>query len=74
MKPERCEHKDSQIDIALREGKYELRIDGKLMRWGLLPGGLYYLHDFAYDWHPELIKVAQRYVEHRARAAGARAK
>lgn len=74
MKPERCEHKGSQIDIALRGGKYELRIDGRLMRWGQLPGGMYYLHDYAYDPAPDLLEVAKRYVEYRARAKEGRTK
>lgn len=70
MRPERCEHEGSQIDIALRGGKYELRIDGRLTRWGQLPRGLYYLHDYAYDPRPELLEVAKRYVEYLARGKG----
>jgi hypothetical protein len=70
MKPERCEHAGSLIEIAVRHDKHELRIDGKRMRWGRLPNGKYFLHDYAYDWHPSLVTVAQRYVEYRKRLAG----
>ncbi len=71
MKPQRREHHGSVIEITEREGRFELRIDGELHRFGQLPSGKYFLHDYAYDWHDSLMEVAVRYVEHRERAARA---
>jgi hypothetical protein len=69
VKTGRREHHGSLIEIAARDGKHELRIDGKQHRFGRLPTGKYFLHDYAYDWHDDLMEVAARYVEHRERVA-----
>lgn len=74
MKEVRSEHKGSRIEIVARGGKHELRIDGARMRWGRMPSGMYVLRDYAYDPQPDLVKLAERYIEYRARKAEYRAR
>ena len=56
MKPGREKYEGHDIELREHEGQFELRVDGARLRYGLLPGGLYYLHDYAYDWTDDLIR------------------
>lgn len=52
----------------------ELLIDGKPVAYGRLPEGQYFLRDYAYDWHDDLVDLARRYVDYILRAADAEKK
>jgi hypothetical protein len=68
MEPERHEYKGHHIELRAREAEPELLIDGEPVRYGQLPDGLYFLHDYAYDWQDNLIDLAQRFIDYRDRA------
>jgi hypothetical protein len=67
MKAERAEWEGHQIELRHGERRLELLIDGAPKRYGQLPGGLYFLHDYAYDWSDDLMEVARRYIAYRRR-------
>lgn len=46
----------------------QLRLDGETLRYGRLPGGLYFLHDYAYDWTDDLLELGRRYVDYRTKS------
>lgn len=80
MEPERQEYKGHRIELrapggrevrtreARREEEPELLIDDQPVRYGQLPDGQYFLHEYAYDWHDNLIDVAKRFIDYRDRA------
>ncbi|ACL65255.1 twin-arginine translocation pathway signal [Anaeromyxobacter dehalogenans 2CP-1] len=74
MASEGHEHEGSHIEIREREGKPELRIDGRRVAHGRLPNGMYFLDDYAFDWTDDLMELARRYVSHRRRAQQIRAR
>ena len=53
---------------AEERAESELLIDDEPVRYGQLPGGDYFLHDYAYDWHDNLMDVARRFIDHQDRA------
>lgn len=65
MKQERQVYDGHAIEVRVREGKPELLIDNVPVRYGQLPNGEYFLHDYAYDWTDDLIELAQRFINHR---------
>jgi len=65
MKPECQEYEGHPIELREREGKLELLIDNVPVRYGQLPNGLYFLHEYAYDWTDNLMKLAQRFINYR---------
>ena len=67
MKPESHEYEGHRIEFREREGKRELLIDNKAVRYGQLPNGKYFLRDYAYDWSDDLVEVARRYIKYRQR-------
>jgi hypothetical protein len=67
MKPESHEYEGHKIEFREREGKRELLIDNKAVRYGQLPNGKYFLRDYAYDWSDDLVEVARRYIKYRQR-------
>lgn len=80
MEPERQEYKGHRIELRARaadelrareverEAKPELLIDDQPVRYGQLPNGSYALHEYAYDWHDNLIDLAKRFIDYRDRA------
>ncbi|RNJ50133.1 twin-arginine translocation pathway signal protein [Methylocystis hirsuta] len=48
---------------SLSQPKPELLIDGKEVAYGQLPGGKYYLKDYAYDWKDDLVDLAESYID-----------
>jgi hypothetical protein len=45
-------------------GYPELLIDGHAIPHGRLPNGLYFLAEYSYDWHENLIDVARGLIDH----------
>lgn len=71
MKAERHEYEGSVIELAKHnDGRRLLRVDGVPLRYGKLPSGKYFLHDYAYDWTDDLVELARRYIAYRKRTKG----
>jgi hypothetical protein len=80
MEPERQEeYKGHRIELrapqALRaldaeqlQEELELLIDDSPVRYGQLPDGRYFLHEYAYDWRDDLVALAQGFIDHQGRA------
>ena len=80
MEPQRQEYKGHHIElrareadelrapVAEREKDLELRIDDEPIRYGQLPGGMYALHEYAYDWTDNLMDLARKFIDYRDRA------
>lgn len=68
--PERKRH-----EIQARDSGYglELLIDGEPVRYGQLPGGQYFLYEYAYDWTNDLTDLARKWIDHQTRAEEIRA-
>ena len=79
MEPERHEYKGHRIELRAREGnkvqareaereeELELLIDDQPTRYGLLPTGVYFLYEYAYDWSDNLMDLARRFIDYRER-------
>jgi hypothetical protein len=52
---------------AAPEVTSELLIDDEPVRYDQLPDGSYSLHEYAYDWHDNLIDLAKGYIDYRDR-------
>jgi hypothetical protein len=65
MKAERQKYKGHVIELRKRDDGAELLIDNTLVHYGLLPGGLYFLHDYAYDWSDNLVDLAKKFLDYR---------
>jgi hypothetical protein len=68
MENERQEYEGHQIELRESEGQRELLVDDVPVRDGQLPNGLYFLHEYAYDWTDNLTELAQRFIDYRRRA------
>ena len=72
MEQERQEYNGHRIELRAREDRREaqpeLLIDDEPIRYGQLPDGSYALHEYAYDWHDNLIDLAKRFIDYRDRA------
>ena len=82
MEPDRQEYKGHRIEERAREGReeevraretereeeLELLIDDEPIRYGQLPDGRYALEGYAYDWTDDLMDLARRFIDYRARA------
>jgi hypothetical protein len=55
MRPESQHYEGHRIELRVREDKPEILIDDVIARYGQLSGGLYFLHEYAYDWSDNLI-------------------
>ena len=83
MESERQEYKGHSIELRAREAAREaeseaareaapevtseLLIDDEPVRYDQLPDGSYALHEYAYDWHDNLIDRAKWYIDYRDR-------
>lgn len=65
MKPQREEYDGHRIELRKRDDKLELFIDNARVRHGQLTGGLYFLHDYAYDWDDDLMKLARKFIDYK---------
>ena len=68
MKPKHQEYEGHRIELREREGRPELLIDNTPVRYGQLPNGLYFLHEYAYDWTDNLMDLAQRFIDYQRKA------
>jgi hypothetical protein len=71
MKAIRDEYNGHRIELRQRKGERELLIDNQVIRYGELPGGLFFLYDYAYDWRPDLQDLARRYIDYRSATTNA---
>jgi hypothetical protein len=67
-KAEHQEYEGHLIELRKRDNEMELIIDNTSVRYGRLPGGLYFLHDYAYDWSDNLMELARKFVDYRRTA------
>ena len=67
MKKGNQDYKGRKIDLKVEGDRPQLIIDGRRMRLGELPGGLYFLHEYAYDWTDDPVELGRRYVDYRAK-------
>jgi len=71
MEPERQEYEGYRIELREREGEHqgepELLIDDVPVRYGQLPDGLYFLHEYAYDPRDNLMDLAREFIDYRHR-------
>jgi hypothetical protein len=65
--PQHGKYKDRNIEIRKRGQTYELLIDNAPMQYGELPGGLYYLHEYAYDWTDNLMDLSHKFIDYQSR-------
>lgn len=80
MEPERQEeYKGHRIELrapeALRSARgverqeeLELLIDDEPVRYGQLPDGRYFLHEYAYDWRDDLMDLARGFIDYQGGA------
>jgi len=68
MKPEHKEYEGHRIEVREGQDRLELLIDDVPKRYGQLPNGSYFLHEYAFDWSESLTEVAQRFIDHQLRA------
>ncbi len=68
MQPEHQEYEGHRIELHQRENKLELFIDNAPVRYGQLPGGLYFLHEYAYDWSDNLMDLVRKSIDYRRKA------
>lgn len=80
MEPERQEYKGHILKLRAREGRevraleaereegLELLIDDQPVRYGQLPDGRYFLHEYAYDWRDNLMDLSRRFIDYQDRA------
>jgi hypothetical protein len=67
MEREEREYEGHRIELRGREDQRELLIDDVPVSYGQLPNGLYFLHDYAYDWTDNLTELAQKFIDYRSR-------
>ncbi len=69
MKPQHQEYKGHHIELREREGereaKPELLIDKSPVLYGQLPNGLYFLHEYAFDWSKNLMDLARKFIDYK---------
>jgi len=79
MEPERQEeYKGHLIELHAREAlrarevereeELELLIDDRPVRYGQLPDGRYFLHEYAYDWRDNLMDLARGFIDYQSGA------
>lgn len=77
MEPERQEeYKGHRIELRAREALHardverqeelELLIDDRPVRYGQLPDGRYFLHEYAYDWRENLMDLARGFIDYQS--------
>jgi hypothetical protein len=74
MKQERQEHAGHRIEVRERGRETELLIDDVPVRYGRLPNGKYFLHEYAYDWSDNVVDLARRFIDYRRRVESIRTK
>lgn len=78
MEPERQEeYKGHRIELrapeslhsaseAERQEELDLLIDDRPIRYGQLPDGRYFLHEYAYDWRDDLMDLARGFIDYQS--------
>lgn len=74
MRPESTEYKSHRIAVVKEGDKLVPVLDGRRLRYGQFPDGLYYLEDYAFDWSEDLEELVRKYVDHLDRAKKTSAK
>jgi hypothetical protein len=84
MEPGREEYKGHVIELRVRqagpeperevgpEAEAELVIDAEPIRYGQLPDGSYFLQEYAYAWHDNLMDLARGFIDYQDRASAMR--
>lgn len=68
MKYGQWEYEGFRIELHEHDGKPELLIDNMPVQYGQLPNGAYFLYEYAFDWSDDLMKLAQKFIDHRRKA------
>lgn len=80
MEPEHQNYKGHHIELRARdagelrvlgvdrEPEFELLIDDEPVHYRQLVDGSYFLQEYAYDWHDNLIDLAKKFIDYRDRA------
>lgn len=72
MKPKAEKYGGSSIELREEKGEQMLMVNGEQLRYGRLPDGKYFLHDYAYDWTDDLMELGKKYIDYKAKAEKAR--
>lgn len=70
---ERARRAEAVDEVVQEAPKPALLIDDVPVSYGQLPGGSYYLHEYAYDWRDDLMDLARGFIDYRAGGEGAAA-
>lgn len=62
-------YKGRRIELREHHNRLRLFIDNVLVRHGRLPGNLYFLYEYAYEWRDNLIELAILYIDYLDRVA-----
>ena len=68
MKSQQEKYEGSHTELQEKEGKIQLLIDNKLIKYGQMPDGSYFLYDYAYDPSDNLMDLARKFIKHRNKA------
>lgn len=68
MKSQEEKYEGHLIELQEKDGKIQLLIDKKPLKYGKLPDGTYYLHEYAYDPSDNLMDLAKKFIKHRNKA------
>ena len=64
LKPLSKEYKGQQIEIRVTDKKESLLINNKPIKYGQLPGGSYFIEEYAYDWKDNLEDLAKAFIDY----------
>lgn len=76
MEPENQDYKGHNIELRVRdvgeirafgverEPELELLIDDEPIGYNQLPDGQYFLHQYAYDWHDNLMDLGRAFIDY----------
>ena len=65
--PEALRAREVELEVE-REEELELLIDDRPVRYGQLPDGRYFLHEYAYDWRDDLVDLARGFIDYQSGA------
>lgn len=65
----RVSHVDKMLSFGVQnESEPKLLIDNKSVGYGQLPDGKYFLKEYAYDWHDDLMGLGRALVDYREKS------
>lgn len=71
--PRKTNEKGPRVEVRGTEQGPQLFVGGVLKRHGVFDDGMYFLHDYAYDWADDLEELGKRFVAYRQRVEAVRA-